>query len=151
MINTLSDKLTYFRNPVFRKRTRYTPNRNPFTGENVLSIEIANYLKAQTIKGNLRGVWTKIAHETSSKSFDYGILMRNMGKNPGAADFIFVTDKSHLWLELKIAKSAKASPSQIFFKNWCEEQLCNYFIVKSLNEAIAVLTEHGIISAVPMP
>jgi len=147
MTNILADKLTYFRNPNFKKKKRYSANRNPHIGENALSIEIANYLKAKTLTGELFGTWTKIAHETSSSSLEYGILMRNMGKNSGAADFIFVTDKSHLWLELKVNEKSKMQPSQVFFKNWCQEQKCNYFVVTSLKDAIECLLAHGIVRA----
>ena len=146
MPNSIADKLAYFRTPKLQVLKKYASNRNPFKGENALSIEIANFLKAKTLEGEFNGVWTKIAHEASSNSLIYGVLMRNMGKNPGAADFIFTNSKNHLWLELKEKSSSKIQPSQVFFQNWCEEQQNNYFIVCSLKEAVEQLTKFGFLT-----
>lgn len=139
MENTIAEILEYFKIPKFNARIRFAYNRNPYSGENALSIEIANYLKVATIEKRLNATWTKIAHETSSRSYTYGVLMRNMGKNPGCADFIFSNGTTHLWMELKAHAKSKFQPSQVFFKNWCNETGSNYVVVTSLKEAITAL------------
>lgn len=153
ILNTLAERMLYFRRPKFPKYKqgyKIPSNRNPHTGENALSIEIAHYLVAETLAERIPAVWTKLSHESSSSSVSYGILMRNMGKNPGAADFIFTFENGHFWMEVKLPedkypKKSQLKDSQVYFKNWCEEEGCEYFIVTSVAETIDLLKHKGIL------
>jgi hypothetical protein len=142
----LIEKLKYFMTPSLGiLGGNSSKNRNPHKGENYLSIELANYLKKLTVEGKFNGVWTKIAHETSSRSLSYGVLMRNMGKNPGAGDFIFTNAKGCLWLELKCTKNLYLTSNQEFFRDWCIEQSVPYAVSTSLDTSIYYLQKYNFI------
>lgn len=149
--------LRYFRTAPLPTKQPKQSNRRTDRGENKLSIEFANYLKAKTLEGKCKAVWTKIAHETAAKPRTFktksgqmikicafGNLMRNMGKNAGVPDFIFTWEGEALWLELKDGKDAKLSDDQEFFREWCLETKAKHEIAWSLNEAIYIVERYGI-------
>lgn len=136
--------LRYFRSAPYPIKQPKNANRRTDCGENLQSIKFANYLKEKTMTGKCDYVWTKIAHETSSKSYAFGNLMRNMGKNAGVPDFIFTNGENFLWLELKNGKDKKLSADQQFFKCWCEETNSPYCLAYSAQEAIKIVEVLGI-------
>jgi hypothetical protein len=136
-------KLHYFRTAPFPRSQPKNANRRTDKGENLQSIRFANYLREMTLTDRCHATWTKIAHETSSKSFAYGNLMRNMGKMAGVSDFIFTMNGKALWLELKDGDKGKQLKDQQFFEVWCKKTASVYEIALSCEEAIKIVEKHG--------
>lgn len=158
--------LEYFKRPHTFLKSR-SKKMNPTIGENKISIELTNLLSASSIAylSHFTGkpveseyicdaVWTKIANETNTRAVTvggkkicpFGILMRQMGKNAGAADFIFTKHNTHLWLELKAGHSNHLGVDQEFFNEWCSISGCNFEVAYSFKEAVNYLIEYKILT-----
>lgn len=140
----ISYKLHYFRTAPLPKKQPKNANRRTNSGENLQSIKFANYLKEMSLTDRCNCTWTKIANETSSRSFAYGNLMRNMGKNAGVADFIFTMGNANLWLELKDGDKGQQSKDQQFFETWCKKTSTAYRLAISSEEAIKIVESFGL-------
>jgi hypothetical protein len=69
-----------------------------------------------------------------------GAMRKAIGVKAGVPDFVLIIDGDPVFLELKSAKG-KPSEAQLAFFKTASDCGCQYFIAKSLDEAIGVL-EH---------
>ncbi len=114
--------------------------------EDIIASNIANYLRAQTVQGKLKAVWTKIPNEVAdAKHPVFGKKMSWLGKMSGAPDYVVVGASCGLWIEVKIPKG-KLSPDQETFMSWCDVWKCPHYRVQSLEEVEVILKEHQLLS-----
>lgn len=116
--------------------------------ETVLCESFSNWLRAETLEGRIRGVWTHVPNEigylSNSKSAQlvYAIA-KAMGMIVGSPDYVFLAADRSVALEAK-SKDGKQNPSQKDFESWCGEEKIPYHVFKTLDEAKTLLKEHGI-------
>ena len=126
----------------------------PFRGkrgpEDNLSIDVATVLRAASLEGRLRAVWTSVPHEVgavSRGSSQFGVAVakyakqKAMGLIAGSGDFVFTWPGGGAWIELKV--EASLSPAQRDFKAWCEETGSHYAVCRSVAEVEATLFSWG--------
>lgn len=120
--------------------------RTPAQPEIALSIAFANHLRALTLDGKLKGVWTHIPNEIGwgandkKAQFTYA-LAKNMGMIVGSPDYVFLKSDGALALEAK-SKTGRQHEGQKDFEQWCAEQGVPYRIFRTIEEAIAILIEN---------
>jgi hypothetical protein len=69
-----------------------------------------------------------------------------LGVVAGAPDFIFVSETSSIFIELKIS-SGSLSKSQKKFKNWCDSCGVVYYVCYSIMDVFSVLQKHSMLSS----
>ena len=124
------------------------PYHGKVTDENLLTIELSNYLKEVTLKNKCNYVWFHVANEgmtiTTKQILRQGCLKRNMGKLAGVADFVFLGKDKSFCLELKV-KKRKLTTAQEIFQEWCSIVNVGYEVAYTLDEAIHILKREGIV------
>lgn len=77
-------------------------------------------------------------------------ILVGMGVHPGFADLIVLCDGRVLFLELKYLKG-KLSPAQEAFRDAVLAQAHGWALVRSLDDALGALTDHGFTTRVVQP
>lgn len=132
---------------------RFTPLRNlTLKSEERLAIDFANALRAETIEGRLRGVWTHPANEIAGRQnklaqIRYAIA-KAMGLIDGTADYLLLWNTGSGALEAKVGKNGQ-QPNQIDFEIWCQEMGVPYRTFTSVDEGLSILAEWGVLSKTP--
>lgn len=120
--------------------------------EDRISAELAAELRVATLQGRMRGVWTHVANEVGfdkqagarkRAGLRYAIAVA-LGMQPGCADFLFLWDTGSGAIELK-TKTGRQTESQSDFEQWCHDMGVPYRIARSCDEALAILTEWGVL------
>ncbi len=107
--------------------------KNIKTPEEILTHNIAVYLKNMATTG-FSLVWFHVPNENFTH-IAYSIKMNGMGRISGAPDFVIISKKNNLLIEVKAPdEKAKQSKNQKLFQEWCEKTEVNYFVVKSVKE-----------------
>ena len=120
-------------------------------GEDALTNIIAQYLRAMSLEGKLKGVWFHVPNESvvseGNRVTDILRIKRKqaMGLINGAPDFVFVSAEKTIFIELK-TKTGTLSEYQKLFREWCESEGITYTIARSLGDVIEILTENKFIS-----
>ena len=120
-------------------------------GEDALTNIIAQYLRAMSLEGKLKGIWFHVPNESvvseSNRVTDILRIKRKqaMGLINGAPDFVFVSAEKTIFIELK-TKTGVLSEYQKLFKEWCESEGITYTIARSLGDVIEILTENKFIT-----
>lgn len=142
-VNSITSRFDFLR-ATFLNR----PYRGKITDENLLTIELSNYLKEATLLNKCNYVWFHVANEgmtsTTKQILRQGCLKRNMGKLPGVADFVFLGKDKSFCLELKV-KKRKLTTAQEIFQEWCGIVHVGYDVAYTLDEAITILKREGIV------
>jgi hypothetical protein len=117
--------------------------------EEALAIAFANALRALTIEGRLRCVWTHPANEvagqqTNKAQIRYAIA-KAMGLIDGTADYLFLWSDGSGALEAKVGSNGQ-QPNQIDFEQWCLAKKVKYSTFTSVEEGIAILESWNVIS-----
>ena len=116
-----------------------TKSKLPIPTEYEECVMLANYLTLKEV------LFSHLAQETFTRS--WGIKMKNkrMGVNPGVPDYIIITPKGLLFIEMKRSKGGKVSPEQ---QSWINE--LNVFedveavVAHGFDEAVEILKTCGI-------
>tara|TARA_R110000772_G_scaffold146551_1_gene256717 strand:- start:490 stop:720 length:231 start_codon:yes stop_codon:yes gene_type:complete len=58
-----------------------------------------------------------------------------MGLIPGAPDYVFLSEKKTLAIEVK-TKTGRLSDNQVTFKRWCKVLKIEYVVCRSLEECV---------------
>lgn len=116
--------------------------------ETEMCIRFANDLRAMTLEGKLKGVWTHIPNEigwgkNKSNQLVYAIA-KNMGMIPGSPDYMFIRPGHGLILEAKAPKG-QLNPQQKNYREWAASAGVDYHIFKSVEEGKALLKQYGYI------
>lgn len=77
-------------------------------------------------------------------------ILVGMGVHPGFADLLVLCDGRVLFLELKSVKG-RLSPAQRGFRDAVLEQGFGWALVRSLDEALGALADHGFTTRVQRP
>ena len=77
-------------------------------------------------------------------------ILVGMGVHPGFADLMVLCDGRVLFLELKSQKS-KLSPAQELFRDAALAQGHSWALVRSLDDALGALADHGFTTRVAAP
>lgn len=121
--------------------------------EEILAMEVADWLRAETLEGRLRATWTCIPHEVgyiSQKSAGSALAMmryakaKAMGFIPGSTDYVFVWEGGGGWLELK-SSAGSLSPEQKDFRDWAVAMRCGHAVCRSLDDVRQKLFEWGVL------
>lgn len=103
-------------------------------GESALCVEIANFLRAETVEDNLPFVWCHIPNQFSgTKQKLFGAILSWMGRIKGMPDYVFLGKKQCFCVEVKI-DMGRLGQEQTIMKNWCESVGVPYYICRSLND-----------------
>jgi hypothetical protein len=105
--------------------------------EAVICIDLANWLRIETLAGRLRAVWFHVPNE-GRRSWRQGRIMRCMGLVPGAPDYVFLGKTDTLAIEVK-TKSGKLSENQKVFREWCETLAIKYVVCRSVEECQEII------------
>lgn len=119
--------------------------------EDHLAIEFARHLRAWTIDGRLKAVWTHVANELAGGSKNARIryaIAKNLGLASGISDYIFMWSTGSLALEAKAPGKIKTqSNNQKDFAEWCAEHHVPYAVFDSIDLAVNTMIEVGILDA----
>jgi len=77
-------------------------------------------------------------------------ILVGMGVHPGFADLIILCDGKVLFLELKSLKG-RLSPAQEAFRDAVTAQGFGWALVRSLDDALGALADHGVTTRVASP
>ena len=113
--------------------------------EEQLCIQIADYLRAESITGCLRGVWGHVANE-GKRHIKVACVMKAMGLIPGTPDYFFIWNGGGGVIEIKVGKG-RLSPNQVDYTAWCNHENVHHAVCRSLQEVIATLVEWGALDA----
>ena len=100
---------------------------------------------------------TAIIHQCANEVTEAGprgakrqAILVGMGVHPGFADLIVLCDGRVLFLELKSLKG-RLSPSQEAFRDAVQAQGHGWALVRSLDDALGALADHGFTTRVSAP
>ena len=74
-------------------------------------------------------------------------ILVGMGVHPGFADLIVLSGGRVLFLEVK-SKTGRLSPAQVAFRDTVQAQGFAWALVRSVDDALAALADHGFITRV---
>lgn len=128
------------------------PRNLRIKAEEKLAIDFANSLRAATIEGRLRCVWTHPANEIAGRQNRLAqiryTIAKAMGLIDGTADYLFLWSAGSGALEAKVGKNGQ-QPNQIDFEAWCTEMAVPYRTFTSVSEGLSILSQWGILTEEP--
>lgn len=120
--------------------------------EERLAIDFANALRALTIEGRLRCVWTHPANEVAGQQSGLAqiryAIAKAMGLIDGTPDYLFLSRTGSAALEAKVGSNGQ-QPNQIDFERWCASVGVEYATFRSVEEGLSHLTRWGLLSDEP--
>jgi hypothetical protein len=111
--------------------------------EEKMSVEFADKLRELTLQKQLRCLWCHIPNE-GKRSLLTALIIKASGMIPGVGDFLFCWGGGSAFIELKAGKN-KQSIHQKNFELWCKENDVDYALCYSVEAAIGVLHDWGLI------
>lgn len=113
--------------------------------EDKISYAFRTFLTEQTLKGNLKCSWTKIANENADNKHPlFGQKMKMLGKIKGAPDFIFLGKNFGGAIEIK-EPGQKQTKEQKWFEDWLYMYEGNYKVIYSVEEGHKTLKDWGVL------
>ena len=114
--------------------------------EEALAVAFADALRAATMDGSLKAVWTHPANEIAGRhsglsKIRYAIA-KTMGLIDGTADYLFLWADGSGALEAKIG-SNKMQDNQLDFQWWCETNGVRHAVFSTVEEGLAILRQWG--------
>jgi hypothetical protein len=109
--------------------------------EQKLCVQIADRLRAYTLDGKLKGVWSHIANEGKRHVF-VGIILRAMGLIKVTPDYFFIWEGGGGLIEIKAGKGV-LSENQKHHIVWCADEKVNHAICRSVDEVLQTLVAWG--------
>lgn len=117
--------------------------------EERLAVDFADALRAATLDGTLRAVWTHPANEIAGRRSGLSMIRyaiaKRMGLIDGAADYLFLWSDGSGALEAKVGSNGQ-QPNQLDFEWWCTSKGVRYATFTSVEEGLALLREWGALS-----
>ncbi len=113
--------------------------------EERLQYEVANMLRAASLDGTLRAVWTHPANEGISRK-QFGVKLKALGRLSGAPDLWFVWTGGGGMIELKVGPKIRPSSltdNQKDVQQWAVERGVNHAVCTSAEEVWRVLVRWG--------
>lgn len=104
-----------------------------------LCMEIANFLREQSLCRNFPYVWVHVPNQWAGLyKGRFGAELAHMGRINGAPDYAFLGPGGSFFVEVKTPKGMQ-SDYQITFEKWCEGRAVPYYICRSLKDVERVL------------
>jgi hypothetical protein len=114
--------------------------------EEVLAVAFADALRAATLDGTLRAVWTHPANEIAGRrsglSMIRYVIAKRMGLIDGAADYLLLWADGSGALEAKVGSNGQ-QPNQLDFEWWCTTNGVRYATFTTVEEGLERLREWG--------
>lgn len=111
------------------------------TSEHKLQVQLLDYL---TVAGRRDLFWFAVPN-AGLRSYRVGAMMKAEGLRSGVADLCFMLDGGRVaWMEMKTT-TGRQSDYQRGFEHRCKQLGHPYALCRSLDEAIAVLREWGVL------
>jgi len=116
-------------------------------------IDLGVELRAATVEGRLRAVFTKIPHEVGALSkTDPGYRLAQaryakqqaMGFITGSCDYVFTWRGGAGWIEMK-SSTGRLTDAQGRFRDWCALAGVQHALCRSKAEALDVLRGWGVL------
>lgn len=108
-------------------------------GENLICLEIASYLREQSLEREFPFVWFHVPNQyCGTYKGVFGSLLSWMGRISGVPDYAFMGKKECFFIEVKTEKGIQ-SQNQKIFQTWCESKKVSYHICKSCEEVKILL------------
>ncbi|MGI9500385.1 MAG: hypothetical protein ACR2P3_10115 [Geminicoccaceae bacterium] len=119
-------------------------------GESLLCYDIANMLRAGTLDGSLRAVWTHPANEGKRTPL-IGAILKAVGLIPGTPDYLFAWQGGGGFIEIKTppVRPSSLSPSQRDFKEWCAMLGVNHAVCTTPDQVWQTLVTWGAVVEQP--
>jgi len=112
-------------------------------GEDKLANDVALELKALTLEGKLNAVWFHVPNESVVGSLKDMLRINRkhlMGLVNGAPDFVVISERETIFIELKTDKG-RLTESQKMFREWASKVGIEYYIIRNLTELRSALKE----------
>ena len=120
-------------------------------GETLLCYEITNMLRAATLDGTLRAVWTHPANEGRRTPLQ-GAILKAVGLISGTPDYLFVWPNGGGLIEIKPPpfRPSDLNDNQKSYQQWCIERGANHAVCTTPDEVWRVLVRWGAASDEPL-
>jgi hypothetical protein len=117
--------------------------------EETIAVAFAHELRAATMEGRLRAVWTHPANEIAGRrsglsKIRYAIA-KAMGLIYGTPDYVFLASHRSGALEAKVPGN-RQQDNQKDFERWCLVNGVAYRVFTSVEEGLAILEEWGMLT-----
>lgn len=110
-------------------------------GENQICLDIASWLREQTLTKDFDYVWFHVPNQFSGTYKGvFGAMLSWMGRIAGVPDYVFMGKGQCFFVEVKTA-SGSQSEHQKLFQKWCESKEVPYYVCRSLDDVRCVLKE----------
>lgn len=120
--------------------------------EDHMHIQFANHIRALDTYGKLDCIWWSYDAGGENRSLITGSLLKKKGHKKGKPDYCFRQVvgldncyTQYVYLEFKTAKGKQTEEQKEFEETCKHSHLEDYYVVRSVNQAIKVLTEQEII------
>lgn len=74
----------------------------------------------------------------------FELKLEAIGKVPGAPDFVIISPKKTVLVELKYGKNS-LNGNQLLFKNWCEHDGVSYYVIRDTEELKNIMSRLDLI------
>lgn len=120
--------------------------------EDAEAYAFANALRALTLEGRLKAVWTHPANELAAATVVKGkvrvpprvALAKALGLIGGSSDYLFLWDGGSAAFEFKSDKGS-LSPSQRDWRDWCDRADVPFHVVRSVRQGLNLLECLGVL------
>ena len=121
--------------------------------EDAEAYRFAQDLRQASIEGRLRAVWTHPANELAGvgktvngkfRVLVQAAIARALGLITGSSDYLFLHQTGSLALEFK-SKTGRLTEGQTDFRDWCRAINVPFHVVRSREEALAILRDEGLL------
>jgi len=109
--------------------------------EHTESVVFAEYLELLAMQGKVI-VYSKVPSETFTKSWAAKTRNKQEGVKRGVPDYIVVTSKDVVFIELKVKKGGVVSAYQKQWIGALQDKPCYAAVCKGANEAIEEIKKH---------
>jgi hypothetical protein len=116
--------------------------------EEQLAIDFANALRALTLSGELKCVWTHPANEVAGQQTNLAqiryAIAKAMGLIDGTSDYLFLWATGSGTLEAKVGKNDQQA-NQVDFERWCGANGVHYRTFTTVEEGLQALRDWGVL------
>ena len=110
-------------------------------GENQICLDIASWLREQTLTKDFDYVWFHVPNQFSGTYKGvFGAMLSWMGRIAGVPDYVFMSKANCFFVEIKAQKGTQ-SEHQKLFQKWCDSKCVPYHICRSLDDLIILFSK----------
>ncbi|CAB5162434.1 hypothetical protein UFOVP152_28 [uncultured Caudovirales phage] len=120
--------------------------------EDLTCMAFVTELRAATLGGRLRAVWTHPANELAGLSprsprpmLVRAAIARALGLITGSSDYLFLWEGGSLAMEFKSDKGS-LTDGQRDFRSWCADMGVPFHVVRSASAGLQILRDAGVLA-----